>query len=105
MPEDLSLWNGWTHPPVSRRSPRLSLKASIVGLRFGISVGILAQAGWEGLAYTAGVVLLALVAGRWLGRLFRVPGETSLLIASGIGICGASASAAVARPWGRAPSP
>jgi uncharacterized integral membrane protein (TIGR00698 family) len=78
----------------ARGAPRL-LKASVVGLGFGLSLDLLLRVGALGLAYTVAVVLGTLAAGLWLGRRLGVPPETSLLIACGTGICGGSAIAAV----------
>jgi uncharacterized integral membrane protein (TIGR00698 family) len=60
-----------------------------------MSLDVMLRAGGLGILYTIVAVLGTLVAGLGLGRLLRVPGETSLLIASGTSICGGSAIAAV----------
>jgi uncharacterized integral membrane protein (TIGR00698 family) len=89
----LTLGNPW--PALSSRAAPLLLKASVVGLGFGLSLDLLLRAGALGVVYTVTVVLGTLAFGLWLGRVLRVPAETSLLIASGTGICGGSAIAAV----------
>jgi uncharacterized membrane protein YadS len=89
----LSLGN--PYPTLSTRGAPLLLKASVVGLGFGFSFEMLLRAGAQGIVYTVIVVLGTLTVGLWLGRLLRVPAETSLLIVSGTSICGGSAIAAV----------
>lgn len=71
------------------------LRACIVGLGFGMSLGAVANAAAQGLAYTVIVVFTTFGAGLLLGRLLRVEPEASLLISSGTSICGGSAIAAV----------
>lgn len=91
----LALTVGNPFPALSARGAPLLLKASVVGLGFGMSLDMLVQAGGLGILYTVVVVIGTLALGLWLGRLLRVPPETSLLIASGTSICGGSAIAAV----------
>jgi uncharacterized integral membrane protein (TIGR00698 family) len=91
----LALALGNPYPVLSSRGAPLLLKASVVGLGFGLSLDLLLRAGALGVVYTVTVVLSTLALGLWLGRVLRVPAETSLLIASGTGICGGSAIAAV----------
>jgi uncharacterized integral membrane protein (TIGR00698 family) len=91
----LALTVGNPHPGLTARAASLLLKTSVVGLGFGMSLDVMLRAGGLGILYTIVAVLGTLVAGLGLGRLLRVPGETSLLIASGTSICGGSAIAAV----------
>jgi uncharacterized integral membrane protein (TIGR00698 family) len=91
----LALTMGNPYPSLTARGAPLLLKTSVVGLGFGLSLEMLIHAGAMGLLYTTVVVLGTLALGLWLGRVLRVPAETSLLIASGTGICGGSAIAAV----------
>lgn len=91
----IALTLGNPYPALSVRGAPLLLKASVVGLGFGFSFEMLLRAGAQGIVYTVVVVLGTLTVGLWLGRLLRVPAETSLLIASGTSICGGSAIAAV----------
>jgi uncharacterized integral membrane protein (TIGR00698 family) len=84
--------------PYRARTQRLAarlLQACVVGLGFGMSFAAVANVGATGLLLTAGVVAAALGLGFALGRTFGVNREVSLLIASGTGICGGSAIAAV----------
>jgi uncharacterized integral membrane protein (TIGR00698 family) len=91
----IALTLGNPFPALSERGAPLLLKASVVGLGFGLSLDILLRAGALGIAYTVAVVVATLIVGLWLGRALRVPAETALLIASGTSICGGSAIAAV----------
>jgi uncharacterized integral membrane protein (TIGR00698 family) len=91
----LALTVGNPHPGPTARAASLLLKTSVVGLGFGMSLDVMLRAGGLGILYTIVAVLGTLAAGLGLGRLLRVPGETSLLIASGTSICGGSAIAAV----------
>jgi uncharacterized integral membrane protein (TIGR00698 family) len=96
----LALTMGNPFPALSTRGAPLLLKTSVVGLGFGMSLDMLLRAGVMGLVYTTMVVIGTLTVGLWLGRMLRVPAETSLLIASGTGICGGSAIAAVGSAMG-----
>jgi uncharacterized integral membrane protein (TIGR00698 family) len=71
------------------------LQACVVGLGFGMSFSAVMGVGARGVLYTSVVVIGVLTIGLALGRLFRLDREVSLLIASGTGICGGSAIAAV----------
>jgi uncharacterized integral membrane protein (TIGR00698 family) len=91
----LALTVGNPYPVLTARASSLLLKASVVGLGFGMSLDVMLRAGGLGILYTIVAVLGTLAAGLGLGRVLRVPAETSLLIASGTSICGGSAIAAV----------
>lgn len=91
----LALTVGNPYEELTARAAPLLLKASVVGLGFGLSLDMLLRAGAMGILYTVVVVVGTLVVGLWLGRMLGVPPETSLLIASGTSICGGSAIAAV----------
>jgi uncharacterized integral membrane protein (TIGR00698 family) len=71
------------------------LRASVIGLGFGMSLSAVAAAAAQGLAYTVAGVIGSFAVGLLLGRLFRVERAASLLVASGTSICGGSAIAAV----------
>ena len=84
--------------PFPRRSAATAswlLKASVVGLGFGMPLAAVARAGASGIAYTVGGIALALALGTLLGRWLRVDRDTSLLVTVGTAICGGSAIAAV----------
>lgn len=74
---------------------RVLLQASVVGLGFGMPLGVVLSAGAAGLGYTAAGLAAAVVLGLALGRWLRIERRTSLLITAGTSICGASAIAAV----------
>jgi uncharacterized integral membrane protein (TIGR00698 family) len=84
---DPERWNRWAH--------RL-LQISIIGLGAGIDLPVVAQAGVDGFGITFVSISLILLCGSLIGRLFKVPVDTSLLICAGTAICGGSAIAAVA---------
>ncbi len=71
------------------------LKASVVGLGFGINSEVLLRAGQANIGTTTAFVLGALGAGLGLGAWLRLDRLTSTLIAVGTAICGGSAIAAV----------
>ena len=71
------------------------LKASIVGLGFGMNLHEVVRAGRTGFLYTALSISFALLLGLGIGRLFKVQPIPSLLISTGTAICGGSAIAAV----------
>jgi hypothetical protein len=71
------------------------LKASIVGLGFGMNLHEVVRAGRTGFLYTALSISFAMLLGLAIGRLFKVQHIPSLLISTGTAICGGSAIAAV----------
>ncbi len=90
----LTLGNPWV--AVTARASRLLLQVAVVGLGFGLALGEVWEIGRTGLLLTLVVVAAALAAGIALGRLLRVPPNTSRLVAVGTAICGGSAIAALA---------
>lgn len=72
------------------------MRAGIVVLGLKLSVVDVLGLGWTAFGIIAAVVLLAFAGTYYLGKLFRLPGETPLLIAAGFSICGASAIGAMA---------
>jgi len=72
------------------------LKACVVGLGFGLSISEVLATGATGLWLTGLGVLLILVTGVLLARVFSVEADAGRLVASGTAICGGSAIAAVA---------
>ncbi|HUL17128.1 MAG TPA: putative sulfate exporter family transporter [Terriglobales bacterium] len=71
------------------------LQASVVALGFGMNLHQVLKAGRSGFVYTALGISFAMLTGLALGKLFRVRGTTSYLIATGTAICGGSAIAAI----------
>lgn len=72
------------------------LAVAIVGLGCGMNLQTVARVGVEGLGYTITGISLTLILGYFLGKVLKVPKNTSLLISTGTAICGGSAIAAVA---------
>jgi uncharacterized integral membrane protein (TIGR00698 family) len=75
---------------------KLLLQASVVALGFGMNVQQVVHAGRSGFLYTAVSITTALGLGLLLGKLLKVGGKASFLIAAGTAICGGSAIAALA---------
>jgi uncharacterized integral membrane protein (TIGR00698 family) len=79
----------------SRQLAKFLLQASVVALGFGMNLHQVLKAGREGFIYTALSITFALTVGLTLGKLLKVKGTASFLIATGTAICGGSAIAAV----------
>lgn len=75
---------------------RVLLQLSVVALGFGMNLGDVVNVGRSGFAYTVVSITASLAAGLVLGKLLRVRGKASFLIAAGTAICGGSAIAALA---------
>ena len=71
------------------------MRAGIVLLGLKLSVVDILALGWETFAAVIVMMLLAFAGTYALGRLFRLPGDQPVLIASGFAICGASAIGAM----------
>lgn len=72
------------------------MRGGIVLLGLKVSVVDVLDLGWLALLLIAGVVLASFAGTYVIARLFRLTSETSLLIATGFSICGASAIGAMA---------
>jgi uncharacterized integral membrane protein (TIGR00698 family) len=72
------------------------MRAGIVLLGLKVSVQDILGMGWVAMLLVCGVVLLSFGGTYLLVRLFRLPQETALLVATGFSICGASAIGAMA---------
>jgi len=79
----------------SKHLAKFLLQASVVALGFGMNLHQVLKAGREGFIYTALSITFALTVGLTLGKLLKVKGTASFLIATGTAICGGSAIAAV----------
>jgi uncharacterized integral membrane protein (TIGR00698 family) len=85
--------------PLAKESGRLAkllLQISVVGLGFGMNLQEVIRVGRSGFAYTAVSICCALGLGLLFGRMLKVGGKASFLIAAGTAICGGSAIAALA---------
>lgn len=71
------------------------MKASVIGLGFGINIQVLLKSSQQNVGMTTLFVLGVLGVGFLLGRLLKIDRVTGLLIAVGTAICGGSAIAAV----------
>jgi uncharacterized integral membrane protein (TIGR00698 family) len=91
----LALLVGNPSPEWTGMAARTLLQAAIVGLGFGMPLGVVLSAGATGVGYTALGLAAALTLGLGLGRWLRIEQRTSVLITAGTSICGASAIAAV----------
>ncbi len=78
------------------KATSLLLKASVVGLGFGMNIHSALNVGREGLGLTIASITTVLVLGFVIGGWLKMPRKTSHLVASGTAICGGSAIAAVA---------
>ncbi|MGM9470561.1 YeiH family protein [Pseudarthrobacter sp. YS3] len=72
------------------------MRAGIVLLGLKVSIQDIVGLGWPAMLIIGGVVLLSFGGTYLLVRLFRLPQETALLVATGFSICGASAIGAMA---------
>jgi uncharacterized integral membrane protein (TIGR00698 family) len=72
------------------------MRGGIVLLGLKVSVMDVLGLGWQALLLITGVVLASFAGTYGISRLFRLPREASLLIATGFSICGASAIGAMA---------
>jgi uncharacterized integral membrane protein (TIGR00698 family) len=79
----------------SRKSSKLLLQASVVGLGFGMNLHQVLCAGASGFVYTAVGIAFALVVGMALAKMLTVDQRAGYLISVGTAICGGSAIAAV----------
>jgi uncharacterized integral membrane protein (TIGR00698 family) len=75
---------------------RRLLQTSVVGLGFGMNLPVILRTGKDAFLYTAISISFTMLAGYLLGRLFKTPQRTSILISFGTAICGGSAIAAMA---------
>jgi uncharacterized integral membrane protein (TIGR00698 family) len=71
------------------------MRAGIVLLGLKLSLGDVIGLGWQTAVLVVAVVLLSFAGTYALGKLFRLEGDTPLLIATGFSICGASAIGAM----------
>lgn len=71
------------------------LKASVVGLGFGMNLQHAIAAGKDGLLFTVFSIVITFVFGWFFAKRLHVDGVSAFLISSGTAICGGSAIAAV----------
>lgn len=92
----VSGWVGGSWQPGLRFAGKHLMRAGIVLLGLKLSLGDIAALGWQSFALIVAVVLLSFAGTYALGKLFKLPGDAPLLIATGFSICGASAIGAMA---------
>ncbi|WP_017325295.1 YeiH family protein [Synechococcus sp. PCC 7336] len=96
----LAITIGNPFPKTTKLWAKNLLKVCVVLLGFRLNFGIVLEAGSSSIIFTALSIAATFAVGRWLGRLFNVPGTTSMLISAGTAICGGSAIAAVSTALG-----
>lgn len=79
----------------SQRAVHILLQVTIVGLGFGMNVFEAGEAGKEGFIFTVSSIVVTVVVGLFLGKIFATGKKTNLLISIGTAICGGSAIAAI----------
>lgn len=91
-----TLFFGHPFEKLNHKATNLLLKASVVGLGFGMNLDSALAAGRDGFGLTVCSITLVLTLGYFIGKRLGMPRRTSHLVASGTAICGGSAIAAVA---------
>lgn len=94
------LLDGAALAPGLQFSARTLMRAGIVLLGLKLSLNDIGRLGWLAILVIVGIVLATLAGTYLLGRLFRLPGDEPLLIATGFAICGASAIGAMSSVTG-----
>lgn len=82
--------------PFVKKTQKILLQASVVGLGFGMNVGEALKSGKDGMLFTIVSVVVVMGLGFLFGRLLKMDKKTSYLVSAGTAICGGSAIAAVA---------
>lgn len=88
----------FSHPnnkPVKKWTSRI-LKASVIGLGFGLHLSKAWELGKAGLLFTCISIIFIFVMGLSIGRIFNIKKDLNTLITTGTAICGGSAIAAIA---------
>lgn len=92
----LAQFIGHPYRQFNHRITSFLLKASVIGLGFGIDFNSAVQAGREGFLFTIVSIVITLLLGVVAGKALGIERKTAYLIASGTAICGGSAIAAIA---------
>jgi uncharacterized integral membrane protein (TIGR00698 family) len=92
----LSAWTAGTGRPGLDFAGKHLMRSGIVVLGLKVSLVDVLGLGWPALLLVTGVVLAAFAGTYAISRLFGLPAQVSLLIATGFSICGASAIGAMA---------
>lgn len=83
------------YPKFNKKTSKYLLRASVVGLGFGMNVTESLKSGSEGMTFTIASVATVMILGVIIGYWLHINRKTSYLISSGTAICGGSAIAAV----------
>lgn len=85
------------HPflATSQKLTHILLKASVVGLGFGMNAIQAVATGEKGFLFTVFSIAITILLGIFIGKRLNVEKKTSYLISSGTAICGGSAIAAI----------
>lgn len=86
---------GHPYAKYNGKATQFLLKASVVGLGFGMNAHSALKAGKEGIIFTIISIIGTFIFGYLLGKILKIDKKTSYLISSGTAICGGSAIAAV----------
>ena len=86
---------GHPYAKYNGKATQFLLKASVVGLGFGMNAHKALKAGKEGIIFTIISIIGTFIFGYLLGKILKIDKKTSYLISSGTAICGGSAIAAV----------
>ena len=82
-------------PDQTRKLAPMLLKASIIGIGFGINLNQAVEIGSTGLLFTVASVSISILLGYVAGKIFNIEAKISYLISVGSAICGGTAIAAV----------
>lgn len=80
----------------TKSSTHTLLSLAVIGLGFGMDLGVIGKVGLQGLSYTVVGISLTFLLGISLGRILGISKDTGLLVTMGTAICGGSAIAALA---------
>lgn len=83
-------------PEYTKKGTGFLLKASVVGLGFGIHANQAFEAGSKGIIFTIVTIFGTIILGYLIGKWLKIEPKTSHLISCGTAICGGSAIAAIA---------
>ncbi len=87
----------WSNPLLSFTS-KLSkswLQLAVILIGFGLQLDTILKVGLNSILFTFLTISLTLLLGFFIGRLFKIESELSILISGGTAICGGSAIAAI----------
>ncbi|MBY0415602.1 MAG: putative sulfate exporter family transporter [Bdellovibrionales bacterium] len=92
----IALWLGNPYANQTSKLTKKLLAISVVGMGAGMNLGVIGKVGLQGIGYTVIGIIFSLALGYILGKIYKTPEDTSILITVGTAICGGSAIAAVA---------